>query len=219
MTSPYEILGITPDADHETIKKAFRDLSKLHHPDVGGDENKFIEIKNAYECLTDPQKKRMYDDLGVMPGTPEFDLIGEALNYISFVFAKMITETDLDTFKRRPLISLLVSISQREQLDHEMKLKTYRQAQDRCQTALEIMTKQCKKKRENSPNVFIKVLHMKIAEVEQAMIPEKRAIEVMKKAQELLQEYEFSPEQTPMLGSIYNQNNAMWSQMQNNPLV
>lgn len=193
--NPYEILGITPDADAEAIKKAFRDMSKTAHPDMdGGSEKAFINLKNAYECLTDPVKKRMFDDLGVMPGSPEFSLIDEAMQYIAMCFGKMITEIDLETFKRQPLIAVLVSIAEKERLDHDRKLLTLVEARKRCQQALEIVAKQCKKKKENSPNLFIKVLEGKLAEVETSMVPERRATQVMGKAIEILQEYEFSPD-------------------------
>lgn len=51
MASYYEILGISPDASKEEIKKAFRKLAHIHHPDKGGDEKKFKEINNAYTEL------------------------------------------------------------------------------------------------------------------------------------------------------------------------
>lgn len=47
--SYYDILGITPSASEAEIKTAFRKLAKKHHPDVGGDTKKFMEIKHAYE--------------------------------------------------------------------------------------------------------------------------------------------------------------------------
>jgi len=50
------------DADQDTIKKAFRDLSKQHHPDHGGDEEKFKEINEAYSVLSDPNKRSEYDN-------------------------------------------------------------------------------------------------------------------------------------------------------------
>lgn len=51
----HKILGISKDASEEDIKKAYRKLAMEHHPDRGGDEEKFKEIKSAYEALTDPQ--------------------------------------------------------------------------------------------------------------------------------------------------------------------
>lgn len=48
----FDILGIPQDSDLSTIKKAFRKLAKVHHPDKGGDEEMFKKIQEAYEKLT-----------------------------------------------------------------------------------------------------------------------------------------------------------------------
>jgi DnaJ-class molecular chaperone len=62
--SLYEKLGISKDASKDDIKKAFRKLAVTHHPDKGGNEEKFKEISHAYEVLTDDEKKRHYDLTG-----------------------------------------------------------------------------------------------------------------------------------------------------------
>lgn len=57
----YEILGVTPDCSQEDIKKAFRSAAMKHHPDRGGDQDRFKEINNAYETLNDPSRRAEYD--------------------------------------------------------------------------------------------------------------------------------------------------------------
>ena len=58
----YQILGVDKNADQKTIKKAYKRLAMKHHPDKGGDEDKFKEISKAYETLSDPTKKQQYDN-------------------------------------------------------------------------------------------------------------------------------------------------------------
>lgn len=60
----YEILGVSRDADSSEIRKAYKDLSKIHHPDKGGDPEKFKEVNLANEILSDDNKRKMYDMTG-----------------------------------------------------------------------------------------------------------------------------------------------------------
>ncbi len=71
----YDVLGVTRNASDEEIKKAFRKLAHRYHPDVAKDkataENKFKELNEANEVLSDPEKRRKYDELGANWDHPE----------------------------------------------------------------------------------------------------------------------------------------------------
>jgi len=72
MKDYYQILGVSRGASPEEIKKAYYKLAHKHHPDkVSGDERKFKEINEAYQVLSDKEKKAQYDRFGrVFEGVP-----------------------------------------------------------------------------------------------------------------------------------------------------
>ncbi|WP_291278672.1 J domain-containing protein [Galactobacter sp.] len=57
----YRVLGLAPDADDEQIRKAFRSLSRRHHPDLGGDAETYRAVTVAYTVLSDAEQRRRYD--------------------------------------------------------------------------------------------------------------------------------------------------------------
>ncbi len=74
----YEVLGLNRNADAAAIKKAFRKLAKKYHPDINGDDpvaaEKFKEVNEAYEVLSDKEKRKLYDQFGFAA----FDQTGSA---------------------------------------------------------------------------------------------------------------------------------------------
>lgn len=78
----YNALGLRRDADPDTIKKAHRDLVKKLHPDKSksGDTTKrFQDVQRAYEVLSDPEKRKLYDQYGKDPDDPVFVQQQEAM--------------------------------------------------------------------------------------------------------------------------------------------
>jgi DnaJ-class molecular chaperone len=73
----YQVLGVARDVDAEALRKAYRKLARRHHPDVNpGDkaaEERFKEISEAYDVLSDPVKRRNYDEFGEVSLQGGFD--------------------------------------------------------------------------------------------------------------------------------------------------
>jgi molecular chaperone DnaJ len=72
LSNHYDVLGVSHDATGEEIKKAYRKLARRYHPDVyqGDDaQERFKDVTHAYEVLSDPQKRRVYDTTGNENGT------------------------------------------------------------------------------------------------------------------------------------------------------
>uniref|UniRef100_A0A1I7T6X9 J domain-containing protein n=1 Tax=Caenorhabditis tropicalis TaxID=1561998 RepID=A0A1I7T6X9_9PELO len=75
---PYQILGLDQGADEKAIKKAWRDLSKVHHPDRGGDAQFFDKIAKAHQALTDKEARENWEKYG-NPDGPTATTFGIAL--------------------------------------------------------------------------------------------------------------------------------------------
>jgi len=91
----YKTLGVDRNASPDDIKKAYRKLAGQHHPDKGGDTAMFQKIQNAYETLSDPQKKQEYDNpnpfgQGGGPGGFHFTTGGGGFNmHFNDIFGQM----------------------------------------------------------------------------------------------------------------------------------
>lgn len=68
----YENLGVSKDATANDIKRAYRAKARKTHPDKGGNAEEFAEVSNAYEVLSDPARKQLYDATG-MDDRPPID--------------------------------------------------------------------------------------------------------------------------------------------------
>jgi curved DNA-binding protein CbpA len=71
MEDLYQELGVSKDCSFEEIKQQFRILARIHHPDMGGDEETFKRIKFAYEVLSDPARRAEYDKTGISARPPD----------------------------------------------------------------------------------------------------------------------------------------------------
>lgn len=77
----YDVLGVSKNASDKDIKTAFRKLAQKYHPDRGGDEAKFKEISEAYDTLSNPEKRKEYDmmlQFGGIPGQGGYTYAGGA---------------------------------------------------------------------------------------------------------------------------------------------
>ena len=88
----YQELDLPRDCSFDDIKQQYRILAGIHHPDKGGDEEKFKKIKFAYEVLSDPDRRSEYDKTGNTENAP--DIKNQARHNLSQIFFGLLPNFD-----------------------------------------------------------------------------------------------------------------------------
>lgn len=119
----YKILNVNQNATDSEIQSAYRNLVKIHHPDMkGGDHEKFIEIQSAYQTLIDPLKRSNYDKNG------KFHDVSFEEKFQSFtkdVIQKVINRSDV--VKKNLIILVVDEINiQRAALKNKVNIRKHR---------------------------------------------------------------------------------------------
>ena len=86
----YDDLGLAAAASDVAIKAAHREGVKRHHPDAGGDRDRFDRIQRAFDVLGDPDRRRRYDETGSFDQTPPPKLEQEALGVLQAILTELI---------------------------------------------------------------------------------------------------------------------------------
>ena len=109
----YKELGLDKNATKSEIKSSYRSLVKQHHPDAGGEKERFIAIQNAWEILNDPIKKEQYDK-NYFPSSSSFDSLNESWeeNFNSKKYTSSIKDREVETWIKEIYTPINRSISQ-----------------------------------------------------------------------------------------------------------
>ena len=178
----YDELELPKNCSSEEIKQKYRILAQIHHPDKGGDAEKFKRIKSAYETLSDPVKREHYDSTG-----DHYD------------------DTNLDTEVYARLSNMVSQYSQQinpefDDLILQMKFDIHH-AQEQTNSAiigctaliakLNIVAKKIKLKKEGE-NVLKSFVDKKINVHHIELVNHKRALIVFARMLEILEDYHYS---------------------------
>ncbi len=122
MTDPYQVLGIDRSATQDDIKAAFRKLAAKHHPDRNPDDNgaaqRFKELNAAYQILSDPRKREMFDRFGVGDGRAAGPGAGPFGGGVNFDFS----DINIDGIFGDLLGALGIKVGQAPPLQKEVKI-------------------------------------------------------------------------------------------------
>tara|TARA_X000000368_G_C23043222_1_gene717957 strand:- start:920 stop:1765 length:846 start_codon:yes stop_codon:yes gene_type:complete len=91
----YDLLGVRKQATDKDLKDAFKNKAREHHPDKGGDPEKFKQINEAYQNLSDPQKRQMYDQFGTVDPQQQMPRGGQTFHFTGDGFGGGININDI----------------------------------------------------------------------------------------------------------------------------
>jgi curved DNA-binding protein CbpA len=190
----YDELELPRNCTFEEIKQKYRTLAQIHHPDKGGNKDKFIRIKSAYETLIDPIKRSHYDSTGEHY---------EDTNISNEVNTRLSNMINHFTQKINPEVDDLIL---------KMKVDIYEaqgninNAIDECNNIirkLNIISKKIKLKQDEGENFLKFLVDGKITHKQNELSGYKRTLLVFDKMLEILADYHFSMEDW----QLYIQNN------------
>lgn len=176
----YEDLGVPEDASNDQIKKAYRAKAHKHHPDKGGDPEKFHEIQCAYETLIDPESRAKYDETGLAK-QDESSLLDKATNTLIQLFRDIIQSAPLDQVD---VIETAEKVLHESISNRESKLQDMRRKQRKIEKKLGKV-----KGKKNKKNLFELVIQEELNFLFENITEIDKELMVLNQVETMLQEY------------------------------
>ena len=196
-TGLYEILGIKPSASKYQIKSAFRRLAKVHHPDRGGDIEKFREIQEAYEVLLDPKRRAHYDATG------EKEDMAEKQRQQQEAHEEIVMQQRVFMFFDQRVVPMVITKSPFHTLDEYMD-KLFKELHTTLKNNIKktnaeiekyVAAKKLYKYKGDKVDVIGQILQKKEEEMIQAIKETEKEIKFIEICQGIITEYEFAGEE------------------------
>jgi curved DNA-binding protein CbpA len=199
--NPYHVLDLPVDATAEEIKSKYKSLAQQYHPDKGGDAEKFKEINLAYSILSDPIRRKLYDETGIYKNEPNPK--DQALNDICSRLAHFLWKMNVDV---EDLIQLLRNDIQNEKNQINQKIDITKQTIANFKRAVNKIRR--KKEGENILQNFIK---LQVKQQEDLLNNLNNRIKLCNTMLEIVDEYEYGDipiELLEIINSMQQQNQS-----------
>lgn len=187
--NPYETLNVSKDATLEEIKSAYKKQAKKHHPDAGGDKEKFSEVSSAYALLSNPEKRAYYDEHGIeeeaqnSPRQMACAFLTQLFEGMIDAHGERIIKVDvIGELRRKSNSNLQAAEKEINNLEEEIA------KHERCMDQLK---KRFSKKNGGNSNMFMLFMEGRSRSANIAIKNLKTQYEIFKEAENILDEYEF----------------------------
>jgi curved DNA-binding protein CbpA len=190
LTDPYAELSVPRDADPETVKAAYRKAAKQHHPDKGGDAEKFAAATLAHDVLMDEKRRKKFDETGKIDDSPVAGKEQRAQQLIYDMVAHAIMG-DVDPLGIN-LVSQMDQSLQKQIADIATKTAVLKRGLERAKRLEKRFVKKGKKK--DPENIFVTMLQRHKQQITEAMEMNETETEIRQMALDMVRLYTFNPE-------------------------
>ena len=181
--NPYTELGLSPEATIDEIKQKYKILAQRCHPDKGGDENQFKQIKLAYEILSDPVRRKQYDTTGKI--YIDKNIREEAITQLSNIILNIIS--NFNSEHEDLIIKLKVEINGLKEIESN-NIQTGKLFISN----LEKVQQRVKLKKENTENLILGVIAVQFNQRLEEIQTFKRRVQICDIMLEILEDYHYS---------------------------
>lgn len=184
MEDLYQILGLLPNCSFEEIKQQFRTLARIHHPDLGGDEEEFKKIRFAYEVLNDAASRAEYDKSGTVKKSD--DIRNLAKENLVVIFFNLLPQIDPNQHNILEIIRGEIDKSINDMEGNKNDGNTYI-------SKLELVKSKIRKKEDvtDANNLFASLIDNQIDTRNNIKKDTDKRIEIAKEMKKILEDYSY----------------------------
>lgn len=193
MADLYATLGLDRACTAEQIKKAYRNMAKKHHPDIGGDPKHFALVKTAYDTLKDKQKRQNYDEYGVIGDSVTVNKGELVENRLRQVFMLVLSKCPLEELESVNIVARMrAEVLQAINKLEVNKAKT-KEGKDATKKVLKIIEKRLKRKGQKI-NFLVEMLRWGLTESDQNVFQIEKELGVHAEMLKCLEEFSYECE-------------------------
>jgi curved DNA-binding protein CbpA len=185
MEDLYAILGVDKNATPKEIKSAYKDKAKRHHPDKGGDEELFKKIKEAYDVLSNPLSRKMYDATGKIENISFENGVKNLFD--NYIIPELI-KIEKTSFERVNVIKLIEALIHDKIVELNTTIKNNEEVKNRLELILFRKRKKTTDSEDTLKNLFEP--HIKGAETNILILETER--EFVKEVREMMSDYDYN---------------------------
>lgn len=185
MDELYEILGVDKNATPKEIKSAYKDKAKRHHPDKGGDVEAFKKIQQAYDVLSDPLSRKLYDATGKIEN---IDFETGMKNLFDNYIVPEIIKLEKTSFERVNMVKMIDALLQ----DKVMELEDVIAKNNEVKRRLELILFRKRKKNTESEDILQKFFEPHIKQAETSILILETEKEFVERVNTIMREYDYN---------------------------